>query len=103
MNICSFTGFMLEDPALNQRENVSYLEFKLITYSYRRAKSTGEKSRVPTLLNFEAWHTGAETIAKLAQRGDKMSVYASARNKSKDDSIIVFRVNEFDFGCLNPE
>ena len=97
MNICSFTGFMLEDPALNQRENVSYLEFKLITYSYRRAKSTGEKSRVPTLLNFEAWHTGAETIAKLAQRGDKMTVYASARNKSKDDSTIVFRVNEFYF------
>ena len=103
MNICSFTGFLLEDPILKKRDNVSFLEFKLITYSYRRAKSTGEKSRVPTVLNFEAWHTGAETIAKLAQKSDKMTVYASARNRSRDDDYIVFRVNEFDFGCLNPE
>ena len=103
MNICNFTGFLLDDPVIEQTEGVSYLEFQLITYSYRRAKSTGEKSRVPTVLTFEAWHTGAEAIAKLAPRGDKMTVYASARNRSKDDSTIVFRVNEFDFGCLNPE
>ena len=103
MNICNFTGFLLDDPVIEQTEGVSYLEFQLITYSYRRAKSTGEKSRVPTVLTFEAWHTGAEAIAKLAHRGDKMTVYASARNRSKDDSTIVFRVNEFDFGCLNPE
>ena len=103
MNICNFTGFLLDDPVIEQTEGVSYLEFQLITYSYRRAKSTGEKSRIPTVLSFEAWHTGAETIAKLAQKGDKMTVYASARNKSKDDTTIVFRVNEFDFGCLNQE
>ena len=103
MNICSFTGFLLENPALSKRDQVSFLEFDLVTYSYRRAKSTGEKSRIPTILRFEAWHTGAETIAKLAQKGDKMTVYASARNKSRDDRTIVFRVNEFDFGCLNQE
>ena len=103
MNICSITGFLLENPALSKRDQVSFLEFDLVTYSYRRAKSTGEKSRIPTILRFEAWHTGAETIAKLAQKGDKMTVYASARNKSRDDSTIVFRVNEFDFGCLNQE
>ena len=103
MNICSFTGFLLENPTLGKRDQVSFLEFDLVTYSYRRAKSTGEKSRIPTVLRFEAWHTGAETIAKLAQKGDKLTVYASARNKSRDDSTIVFRVNEFDFGCLNQE
>lgn len=103
MNICSFTGFLLENPIVGKRDQVSFLEFDLVTYSYRRAKSTGEKSRIPTVLRFEAWHTGAETIAKLAQKGDKMTVYASARNKSRDDSTIVFRVNEFDFGCLNQE
>jgi single-stranded DNA-binding protein len=103
MNICSFTGFLLEHPRLEKKEGVNFLSFKLITYFYRRAKSTGEKSRIPTVLSFEAWHTGAETIAKLAQKGDKMTVYASARNKSKDDTTIVFRVNEFDFGCLNQE
>ena len=101
MNICSFTGFLLEDPLLNNKDGVSFLEFRLITYSYRRSKSTGEKTKIPTVLTFEAWHTGAETIAKLATKGEKMTVYASARNKSRDDETIIFRVNEFDFGCLN--
>ena len=103
MNICSFTGFLLEDPLLNNKDGVSFLEFRLITYSYRRSKSTGEKTKIPTVLTFEAWHTGAETIAKLATKGEKMTVYASARNMSRDDECVVFRVNEFDFGCLNQE
>ena len=103
MNICSFTGFVLEDPILSKRDEVGFLEFRLVTYSYRRSKSTGEKTKIPTILTFEAWHTGAETIAKLANKGDKMTVYASARNRSRDDESIVFRDNEFDFGCLNPK
>ena len=103
MNICSFTGFVLEDPILSKRDEVGFLEFRLVTYSYRRSKSTGEKTKIPTILTFEAWHTGAETIAKLANKGDKMTVYASARNRSRDDESIVFRVNEFDVGCLNPK
>ena len=81
-----------------------YMRFNGTTgneYSYRRSKSTGEKTKIPTVLTFEAWHTGAATIAKLATKGDKMTVYASARNKSRDDETIVFRGNEFDFGCLN--
>ena len=74
MNICSFTGFVLEDPILSKRDEVGFLEFRLVTYSYRRSKSTGEKTKIPTILTFEAWHTGAETIAKLANKGDKMTV-----------------------------
>ena len=108
MNVCNFTGFLLDDPELSPGNGVSHLVFKLITYEYRKSKNTGEKSRIPTILTFEAWHTGAETIAKLAQKGTKMTVSASARNNTKagisfDYNDIVFRVNEFDFGCLNPE
>lgn len=102
MNICNFTGFLLEDPQLSSQNNVSHLIFKLVTYTYRKSKSTGEKSRMPTTLTFEAWHTGAETIAKLAQKGTKMTVSASAKN-GYDNKEIFFRVNEFDFGCLNQE
>ena len=102
MNICNFTGFVLDDPELSPQEGVSHLVFKLITYEYRKSKSTGEKSRIPTILTFEAWHTGAETIAKLASKGTKMTVSSSARN-TDDYNDIVFRVNEFDFGCLNQE
>jgi single-stranded DNA-binding protein len=103
MNICNFTGFLLDDPELSLDNGVSHLVFKLITYEYRKSKSTGEKSRIPTILTFEAWHTGAETIVKLAQKGTQMTVSASARNNTNGYSNIVFRVNEFDFGCLNQE
>ena len=102
MNICNFTGFMLEDPKLSQGTGVSHLVFKLVTYTYRKSKNTGEKQRMPTVLTFEAWHTGAETIANLAQKGTKITLSASAKNGDKDNDVF-FRVNEFDFGCLNQE
>jgi single-stranded DNA-binding protein len=97
MNLCSFTGFLADDPILKTVNGVSVLNFTLVTYSYRRAKSTGEKSRMPAFLRCEAWHTGAETISKFAKKGSKISIFASARNASKEDRQIVFRVNEFDF------
>ena len=71
-------------------------EFTLVVYNYRRAKSTGEKSRIPTYLQCEAWHTGAETIERFATKGSKMTIQASVKNRSKDDDKIVFRINEFD-------
>ena len=71
-------------------------EFTVVVYNYRRTKSTGEKSRIPTYLNCEAWHTGAETIERFATKGTKITINASAKNRSKDDSRIIFRVNEFD-------
>jgi len=39
-------------------------------------------------------------------KGTKMTVYASARNgvmKTDATDDIVFRINEFDFGCLDKE
>jgi len=71
-------------------------EFVVVVYNYRRTKSTGEKSRVPTYLSCEAWHTGAETIERFATKGTKITIHACAKNKSKDDGRIVFRINEFD-------
>tara|TARA_R100001163_G_scaffold65487_2_gene62841 strand:- start:4129 stop:4458 length:330 start_codon:yes stop_codon:yes gene_type:complete len=97
MNQCSFTGFLTDDPKPRTVNGVSVLNFTLVTYSYRRSKSTGEKSRTPTFLRCEAWHTGAETISKFAKKGSKLSVFATARNFSRDDNKIVFRINEFDF------
>ena len=101
MNICMITGYMVDDPVLEKDgEGVGYLSFQLVTYEYRKTK-LGDKNRIPTFLNFEAWASGAETLAKLGRRGTKLTVQASARNKSKEDESIVFRVNTFDFACLN--
>lgn len=71
-------------------------EFIMVTYTYRKTK-TGEKNRIPTYIPCEAWHTGAETLEKYATKGTKLVVNASAKNVSKEDSSIIFRINEFDF------
>jgi len=105
MNNCTFTGYLAEIPYTQNVDGVAYTTFKMVTYNYVKNKY-GQKKRYPTTLTFEAWHTGAETIAKLAEKGAKMTVYASAKNgehQTIDSDDIRFRVNEFDFGCLDKE
>ena len=96
MNLCSFTGFLTEDPVLAEVDGVSRATFTLVAYTYRTTKSTGEKSRIPTFIKCEAWHTGADTIYNLFVKGSKIHIHASAKNASKGSREIVFRVNEFD-------
>lgn len=96
MNNCCFTGYLVENPHTRFVGNVLLAEFCIVTYTYRITKSTKEKSRIPTYIYCEAWHTGAETIEKLATKGTKITINASAKNISKDDDSIIFRVNEFD-------
>lgn len=96
MNNCSFTGYLVDDPYVSFVDNVAVAEFTMVVYTYRRTKSTGEKNRIPTYIKCEAWHTGAETLEKFAGKGTKLTVIASARNFSKDNKGILFRINEFD-------
>lgn len=96
MNNCSFTGYLVDDPYVSYVDNVAVAEFTMVVYTYRRTKSTGEKNRIPTYIKCEAWHTGAETLEKFAGKGTKLTVIASARNFSKDNKGILFRINEFD-------
>lgn len=77
-------------------DDIVKAEFVMVTYTYRKTR-TGEKNRIPTYINCEAWHTGAETLEKYAIKGTKLVVNASAKNISKEDDGIVFRINEFDF------
>ena len=97
MNLCCFTGYLTENPKISIVDDVVLAEFTFVTYSYRRSKSTGEKTRIPTFIRCEAWHTGAETIEKFATKGTKLTINASVRNVSKDSRDITFRINEFDF------
>jgi single-stranded DNA-binding protein len=99
MNICSFTGYLVENPRISIVDDVVLAEFVMVVYTYRKTKN-GEKNRIPTYIRCEAWHTGAETIEKYATKGTKLVINASAKHPSRDDQDIVFRVNEFDF-CHN--
>jgi single-stranded DNA-binding protein len=96
MNLCSFTGYLVENPRITMSGDIVRADFVMVVYTYRKTKS-GEKNRIPTYLQCEAWHTGAETLEKYAIKGTKLTVHASAKNVSKDNSSIVFRINEFDF------
>lgn len=96
MNMCSFTGYLVENPRISEVDDIIKAEFMMVTYTYRKTKS-GEKNRIPTYIHCEAWHTGAETLEKYATKGTKLVVNASAKNISKDDSRVIFRINEFDF------
>ena len=106
MNNCMFTGYLYHDPEIEESEdagNAEYCEFTLVTYEYVRNKR-GDKKRYPTYVRLMAWDSGARTIAKLGKQGMKITVNASARNiEPESDTDIIFRVNQFDFGCLDKE
>jgi single-stranded DNA-binding protein len=96
MNVCSFTGYLVENPRISMEGDVVKAEFTMVVYTYRKTRS-GEKNRIPTYLQCEAWHTGAETLEKYATKGTKLNVHASAKNVSKDNKSVIFRINEWDF------
>jgi hypothetical protein len=99
LNVCHFTGTFYENPILEDDNGVSFTRFILDIPIYRKTKA-GDKSKSVTPLLFEAWHTGAETIVKLARPGTKITVQCTARWDSEEDAVI-FRINEFDFSCLD--
>ena len=87
MNHCIFTGYLLFDPNVGYESSPSVCTFKLVTYEYTRNRR-GEKKRYPTTVTFQAFDSGADTIAKLGKKGMKMTVHASARNGvMKTDSV----------------
>lgn len=106
MNNCLFTGFLYDDPEIEIADDsggAEYCEFTLMVHEYFRNKR-GEKKRHSTYLRFIAWDSGARTIAKLGKSGMKMTINASAKNiETESDTDILFRVNQFDFGCLDKE
>ena len=105
MNNCTFTGYIYLDPEIDIDEDsgAEYCEFTLQVNEYFRNKR-GAKKRHSTFVRLRAWDSGARTIAKLGRSGMKMTVNASAKNlEPEDDVMICFRVNQFDFGCLDKE
>lgn len=100
MNTCYFIGFFSEKPHLDKMSGVSYTHFELEIITFRKTKA-GEKVKTVTYLPFEAYHTGAETITKIAQPGSKIAVQCSAKTWKDNEGYesVIFRINEFDFSC----
>ena len=100
MNSCSFVGRFAQDPELFTVDGTHVVKFTLAINEYRRSKD-GNKTKQVDYLDFEAWDSGATTIAKYCKRGDELAVSTSARQHKWSDedgnrrSRIKFRVNSF--------
>ena len=103
MNVCIFVGKLVAKPELTTTNNSHVVNFTLAVEEYRKDKD-GTKHRRVDYLDFEAWDTGATTIAKHFEKGDMLIIEAEARQHkwtSADGSKkqkIVFRVKTFKSG-----
>jgi single stranded DNA-binding protein len=99
MNNCFFVGKLAADPELKEINNTFVVNFVLAVEDYRKDKD-GEKHRRVDFLDFEAWDTGATTIAKHFKKGDFLIIEAEARQHKwtsgeQKRQKIVFRVKSF--------
>jgi single stranded DNA-binding protein len=103
MNICVFVGKLVANPELTTTKDSYVVNFTLAVEDYRKDKD-GTKHRKVHFLDFEAWDTGATTIAKHFKKGDMLFIESEARQHkwiSADQSKkqkIVFRVKTFKSG-----
>ena len=63
MNKCHFLGKLVDNLEMSIENGASVVRFTLEIEEYRRGKDR-EKIRSFTYLDFEAWDSGATTIAK---------------------------------------
>lgn len=103
MNITILRGNLARDPELRTvntgGKQTSVVNFT-VAVSREYTKTSGEKDKVTSFINCEAWDTGAEIIGSSFKKGDLVLVEGSLRNDSweKDGvkhSSLKVRVNNF--------
>lgn len=103
MNITLLKGNLARDPELRTvntgGKQTSVVNFT-VAVSRDYTKASGEKDKITSFINCEAWDSGAEMIAESFKKGDLVMVEGSLRNDSweKDGvkhSSLKVRVNNF--------
>jgi single-strand DNA-binding protein len=103
MNITLLRGNLARDPELRvvntSGKQTSVVNFT-VAVSREYVKASGDKDKITSFINCEAWDTGAEIIAESFKKGDLVMVEGSLRNDSweKDGvkhSSLKVRVNNF--------
>lgn len=103
MNLVILRGNLARDPEHRKvstgGKDTTVVNFTVAT-SREYTKANGERDKVTSFINCEAWDTGAEIIAESFNKGDLVMVEGSLRNDSwekdgvKHNSFKV-RVNNF--------
>lgn len=103
MNIVLLKGNLARDPELrvvgSGDKQTSVVNFTVAT-SREYTKNNGEKDKVTSFINCEAWDSGAEVIGESFKKGDLVLIEGSLRNDSweKDGvkhNTLKVRVNNF--------
>jgi single-strand DNA-binding protein len=103
MNITLLKGNLARDPELRVvnagGKQTSVVNFTLAV-SREYTKNSGEKDKITSFINCEAWDSGAEVIAESFKKGDLVMIEGSLRNDTweKDGvkhSSLKVRVNNF--------
>lgn len=103
MNITLLRGNLARDPELRVvntgGKQTSVVNFT-VAVSREYTKASGDKDKITSFINCEAWDSGAEMIAESFKKGDLVMVEGSLRNDSweKDGvkhSSLKVRVNNF--------
>lgn len=103
MNITLIRGNLARDPELRTittgGKQTSVVNFTVAT-SREYTKANGEKDKITSFINCEAWDTGAEIIGESFKKGDLVMIEGSLRNDTweKDGvkhSSLKVRVNNF--------
>lgn len=103
MNITLLRGNLARDPELRVvstgGKQTSVVNFT-VAVSREYTKADGNKDKITSFINCEAWDTGAEVVAESFKKGDLVMIEGSLRNDSwekdgvKHNSLKV-RVNNF--------
>lgn len=103
MNITLLRGNLARDPELRSvntgNKQTSVVNFT-VAVSREYLKANGERDKVTSFINCEAWDSGAEIIGESFKKGDLVMIEGSLRNDSweKDGvkhSTLKVRVNNF--------
>jgi|TARA_B100001094_G_C17853703_1_gene633931 single-strand DNA-binding protein len=103
MNITILRGNLARDPeyrTVNTNGKQTGVVNFTVAVSREYTKSNGERDKIASFINCEAWDTGAEIISNSFKKGDLVLVEGSLRNDSweKDGvkhSTLKVRVNNF--------
>jgi len=103
MNITLLKGNLARDPEVrsvgSSGKQTSVVNFT-VAVSREYTKANGEKDKITTFVQCEAWDTGAEVIGESFKKGDLVMIEGSLRNDSweKDGvkhNTLKVRVNNF--------
>lgn len=103
MNITLLKGNLARDPemrTINSNDKQTCVVNFTVATSREYTKANGERDKITSFINCEAWDSGAEVIGSSFKKGDLVMVEGSLRNDSweKDGvkhSSLKLRVNNF--------